>query len=189
MYTPFVQAPWPFLTAVARTHGGTRSRRRIAAPGARAPGSGTGGGRNPDLRSVSRAIDRDAALHGHPARRLCRAGAAARRLRPLRRDGVFRRAAQPRDRHPHGARRAVRPTFDRSSSARRCGSARRGWSLGIAGALAVTRVLDSLLFGVTRQRSADLRRRVGGAHHRSPARRVSPGPARDARRSYRGTQS
>ena len=38
------------------------------------------------------------------------AGAAAGRLRPLRRDGVFGRAAAPRDRHPHGARRAGRPT-------------------------------------------------------------------------------
>ena len=86
--------------------GGAGSGGGLAAAGAGASGSGTGGRRNPDLRSIRGAVDRDAAVHRAAARRLRRARAAAGRLRPLRRDGVFGRAAQPRDRHPHGARRA-----------------------------------------------------------------------------------
>ena len=43
----------------------------------------------------------------HAVRLLRRAGAAARRARPLRRDVVHRHAAAQRDRHPHGARRGA----------------------------------------------------------------------------------
>ena len=62
---------------------------------------------------------RAAALPRVPARRVRRRRAAARRRRHLRRDGVHRRAAHARDRHPHGARRARRRRCARWCCARR----------------------------------------------------------------------
>ena len=67
---------------------------------------------------------RDAALHGDARRQLRGARAAAGRLRPVQRDGLFGGAAAPRDRHPHGARRAGRRRPVAGRRRRRCGIGR-----------------------------------------------------------------
>ena len=70
MYTPFVQAPWPFLTAVARTPAAPEAAAGVAARRLLArldPEQAAGEIRT--LRSVHGALDRDAALHGDAARR------------------------------------------------------------------------------------------------------------------------
>ena len=107
------------------------------------------GRRRPDDRRLSRAVDRDAALHG-----VLLAGFAALALllagcRPLRRDGLLGGAAQPRDRHPHGARRAGPATSARMVvvQALRMGAA--GLASAWPARSLATRLLDSLLFGVS----------------------------------------
>ena len=159
--------------AVAVPGGGRRERRRrrkrrpaSLRAGARAARSGCRRPAKSDTarRSTSRGRSRRRASRRCSSAR-SRAGAAAGRLRPVRRDGVLGGAAQPRDRHPHGARRAGRPTSARWSCRRRCGSARRA-GVGLAGALR----------GDARARQPAVRRHAPPIRRRSPpcARRCSP---------------
>ena len=75
-------------------------------------------------------------------------GAPARRHRHLRCHCLFGRAAHARDRRARGARREPRPRDGRSSSGMRSLLMAAGLALGIAGAVAGTRFMSSLLFGV-----------------------------------------
>src|SRR5262249_36498190 len=92
-----------------------------------------------------------AALHGCSGGDVRGARHAAGGPWHLRRARVQRRSAGPRDRDPDGARRTFlsRPVDGRSAAV---GQALRlggiGIAIGLAGALALTRVLASLLFGV-----------------------------------------
>jgi len=148
MYTPFPQTPWPFLSFVVRTVGTASSMAGpMRAMVARLdPDQALG-----DLKTAGRVMSTSRsprAFHSGTGRRVRDAGAGACGLRSVQRDGVLRRAAAARDRHPHGARRAG----IRRPDARRLASVRLGVAglvVGLIGALAATRVLDSLLFGVT----------------------------------------
>ena len=68
--------------------------------------------------------------------------------RHLRRRCVFGRAAGARDRRSHGARRAPGQRDARSSSAQGMRPAVVGLALGFAGALALSRLLAKMLYGV-----------------------------------------
>ena len=182
MYTPFVQTPWPFLAAVVRTTAAPEAPAGVAARRRwRGSTREQAAGEIRTLDRICRAVDRDAALHGAARRQLRGARAAAGRLRPLRRDGVFGGAAAPRDRHPHGARRAGGAMSARWSSAQALRIGAAGLAIGLAGALLVTRVLDSLLFGVTPSDPLTFAARLGGARRRPPPRGVSA--RRGARRA------
>ena len=75
--------------------------------------------------------------------------AAAGRLRPVRRHGVLGGAAATRDRDPDGARRTGRAMSAALIVAQALRMGAAGLAIGLVGALFVTRVLDSLLFGVS----------------------------------------
>ena len=68
--------------------------------------------------------------------------------RDRRRDRVLGEPAHAGVRHPHGARRAPRRTCSAWCCARDCSSSSIGLAIGLAGALVLTRVLSTLLFGV-----------------------------------------
>ena len=81
-------------------------------------------------------------------RRLRRAGAGARRDRPLRRHGVHRVAADARDGRAHGVRRDARARSCRLWSATRSASSPPAWSIGLGCRSLVTGSLARLLFDV-----------------------------------------
>jgi len=148
MYTPFVQAPWPFLTAVAKT---------AAAPEAAAgslrqalahldPEQSAG-----EIRTFDQFLARSIATPRFTAILLAGFAALALMLAGFGLYGVMAYAVVQRSREI-GIRMALgaQAADVRSlvvNQAVRLGAA--GLAIGIAGALAVTRVLDSLLFGVT----------------------------------------
>ena len=148
MYTPFVQAPWPFLTAVIRT---------TAAPEAAAgslrqllarldPEQAAG-----DIRTFDQFLARSIATPRFTAILLGAFASLALLLAGFGLYGVMAYSVAQRSREI-GIRMALgaQATDVRSlvvSQAVRLGAA--GLAMGLAGALAVTRVLDSLLFGVT----------------------------------------
>ena len=97
----------------------------------------------------------------------------ARRAGDLRAGVVHRQAEHARDRHPHRARRIRSVGRAPVSRARACGSARSAPAIGVVAALGVTRLLSSVLFGVSATDARLLRARAG---HR---------PRRRARRDTR----
>ena len=148
MYAPFVQAPWPFLMAVART---------TAAPEAAAgslrqalahldPEQSAG-----EIRTFDQYLARSIATPRFTAILLGAFAALALLLAGFGLYGVMAYSVAQRSREigiriALGAQAAdVRSLV--VSQAVRLGAA--GLTIGVAGALAVTRVLDSLLFGVT----------------------------------------
>jgi putative ABC transport system permease protein len=148
MYTPFVQAPWPFLTAVVRT---------TAAPEAAAgslrqalahldPEQAAG-----DIRTLDQYVARSIATPRFTAILIGGFAGLALLLAGFGLYGVMAYSVAQRSREI-GIRMALgaQAADVRSlvvSQAVRLGAA--GLAMGLAGALAVTRVLDSLLFGVT----------------------------------------
>jgi putative ABC transport system permease protein len=148
MYTPFVQAPWPFITTVART---------TAAPEAAAgsmrqalahldPEQAAG-----EIRTFDQFLARSIATPRFTAILLGAFATLALLLAGFGLYGVMAYSVAQR-RREIGIRMALgaQSADVRSlvvTQAVRLGAA--GLVIGIAGALAVTRVLDSLLFGVT----------------------------------------
>ncbi len=148
MYTPFVQAPWPFLTTVTRT---------TAAPEAAAgslrqalahldPEQAAG-----DIRTFDQYLARSIATPRFTAILLGAFAGLALMLAGFGLYGVMAYSVAQRSREI-GIRMALgaQAADVRSlvvSQAVRLGTA--GLAVGLAGALAATRVLDSLLFGVT----------------------------------------
>ena len=87
---------------------------------------------------------------GHPAVAARRAGARARRSRRLRRDLALRVASRPRLRDLHRARTAAGAR--RAAGRRPRRRARRvGSAIGVVAALAATKMLSTLLYGVAAQ--------------------------------------
>jgi predicted permease len=148
MYTPFVQAPWPFLTAVART----TAAPEVAAGSLRQalahldPEQAAG-----EIRTFDQYVARSIATPRFTAILLGAFAALALLLAGFGLYGVMAYSVAQR-RREIGIRMALgaQAADVRSlvvGQAARLGAA--GLAMGIAGALAVTRVLDSLLFGVT----------------------------------------
>ena len=136
--------------------------------------------------AARRRLGRPAQAVDDPARRVLGHRAAARVDRHLRRDELLRRAAHARARHSHGARRGA---DERARSRRRPGHGARRRRSGDrtrsprSGSRAS---LTTQLYGVERDRSGDVRARVGAARRRRAARHAAAGDARDARRSGGG---
>jgi putative ABC transport system permease protein len=148
MYAPFVQAPWPFLTVVAKTtaapEAAAGSLRRALA---RLDSEQAAG----EIRTFDEYFARSIATPRFTATLLGAFAALALLLAGFGLYGVMAYSVAQRSREI-GIRMALgaRASDVRSlvvSQALRLGAA--GLTIGIAGALAVTRVLDSLLFGVS----------------------------------------
>ena len=148
MYTPFVQAPWPFLTAIARTSAAPEaaagSLRQLLAHLDPAQASG-------EIRTFDQYIALSIATPRFTAILIGTFAALALLLAGLGLYGVMAYSVAQRSREI-GIRMALGAQAGDVRSlvvgqALRLGTA--GLAVGLAGALAVTRVLDSLLFGVT----------------------------------------
>jgi putative ABC transport system permease protein len=148
MYTPFVQAPWPFLTTVARTpaapEAAAGSLRQVLAR--LDPEQAAG-----EIRTFDQFLARSIATPRFTALLLGAFASLALLLAGFGLYGVMAYSVAQRSREI-GIRMALgaQAADVRSlvvSQAVRLGAA--GLGMGIAGALAVTRVLDSLLFGVS----------------------------------------
>jgi putative ABC transport system permease protein len=148
MYTPFVQAPWPFLTAVARTTSAPEaaggSLRQLLAR--LDPEQAAG-----EIRTFDQFLARSIATPRFTAILLGAFASLALLLAGFGLYGVMAYSVAQRSREI-GIRMALgaQAADVRSlvvSQALRLGAA--GLAIGLAGALAATRVLDSLLFGVT----------------------------------------
>jgi putative ABC transport system permease protein len=148
MYTPFVQAPWPFLTAVART----AAAPAVAAGSLRQlltrldPEQAAG-----EIRTVDQYVARSIATPRFTALLLAAFAGLALLLAGFGLYGVMAYSVAQR-RREIGIRLALgaRAADVRSlvvNQAMRLGAT--GLGLGLAGALAVTRVLESQLFGVS----------------------------------------
>ena len=148
MYTPFVQAPWPFLTAVARTSAapdaaGAALRQLLARLD---PEQAAG-----EIRTFDQFLARSIATPRFTAILLGTFASLALLLAGFGLYGVMAYSVAQRSREI-GIRMALGAQAGdvRSlvvSQAVRLGAA--GLAIGLAGALAATRVLDSLLFGVS----------------------------------------
>jgi putative ABC transport system permease protein len=148
MYAPFVQAPWPFLTAVVRTTDAPESAagtlRHVLA--GLDPQQAAG-----EIRTFDQYLARSIATPRFTAILLGAFASLALLLAGFGLYGVMAYSVAQRSREI-GIRMALgaQAADVRSlvvSQAARLGAA--GLAIGLAGALAVTRVLDSLLFGVT----------------------------------------
>ena len=148
MYTPFVQAPWPFLTAVARTSAAPEaaagSLRQVLAH--LDPEQAAG-----EIRTFDQYLARSIATPRFTAILIGAFAGLALLLAGFGLYGVMAYSVAQRSREI-GIRMALGAQAADVRSlvvhqAVQLGTA--GLALGLAGALAVTRVLDSLLFGVT----------------------------------------
>jgi putative ABC transport system permease protein len=148
MYLPFVQAPWPFLTAIARTSAAPEaaagSLRQVLAH--LDPEQAAG-----EVRTFDQYLARSIATPRFTAILLGAFAGLALLLAGFGLYGVMAYSVAQRSREI-GIRMALgaRAADVRSlvvNQALRLGAA--GLAIGVAGALAVTRVLDSQLFGVT----------------------------------------
>lgn len=148
MYAPFVQAPWPFLTAVARTpsapEAAAGSLRRVLAR--LDPEQAAG-----EIRTFDQYLSRSIATPRFTAILIGAFAGLALLLAGFGLYGVMAYSVVQRSREI-GIRMALgaQAADVRSlvvNQAVRLGAS--GLALGLAGALAATRVLDSLLFGVT----------------------------------------
>ena len=177
IYLPHTLFTLPFMAVVIRSEADEAADRRgcpfggaDARSGAADPGSADAGAR-------ARARDRTAALPRAADRRVRGGGAAARGRRALRAHQLHRRAAGAGDR-PCAWRWAPRRRRSAgSSSARGCRSPLPASLLGLAGALAATRLLEGLLFAISATDPARLRRARRGASSSSPPSPRSSRPA------------
>ena len=133
------------------------------------------------LEQYCRTVGRDAALHRDPASAAFAALAlllAGFGLFSVMAYSVAQRRREIGIRMALGAQAADVRSLGRHR--RRCGSGAMGLAIGLAGALAAARVLDSLLFGVSPSDPLTFAGVSRGAARRAAAGGVSPGAARDA---------
>jgi putative ABC transport system permease protein len=148
MYTPFPQTPWPFFTAVVRTEADAAS----LAPQIRAVVARLDPEQPPgDIATMTHYVGRAIATPQFTATLVSAFAALATVLAGLGLYGLLAYGVAQR-RREIGIRMALgaQPRDVRSmvvSQALRLGAA--GLGVGLAGALALTRVLESLLFGVS----------------------------------------
>ena len=182
MYTPFAQAPWPFITAVVRTTAAPETaagslRQALAHLD---PEQAAG-----EIRTFDQYIARSIATPRFTAILIGGFAGLALLLAGFGLYGVMAYSVAQRSREI-GIRMALgaQAADVRSlvvGQAVRLGGA--GLVLGLAGGLALTRVLDSLLFGVDIGRPAHIH---GGLRHADDGvtgRSLSAGAPRDPRRS------
>ena len=110
-------------------------------------------------------------------------GAATRVHRALRHDVLCRNPQNPRNRHPHGARRKPCTTFYPWSSAKGLRLTAIGVAIGIVAGVGLTRWIASFMYGVSATDPARLPRVSDSADPCCLARLLHTGAARDARRS------
>ena len=149
MFRPYSQAAWPTMTVMVKT---ATEPLAIAAPASDRALSRI----DPDqpvsrIRTMEQVIEESIGSRRFPMLLLgavLRRRAGARRNRRLRRRQLHRLAADARDRHPDGARRA-RGAGDPAGACgdRSCRSA-PGSSSAMAGSLAASRLLGTLLYRV-----------------------------------------
>ena len=137
---------------ILHTRGAGAGRRRSSTRRARASRRSTPICRSCTRRSLAESIARRADLlrpDGDDAVHLRRGRHGARRDGHLRAGVVHRQAEHARNRHPHGARRVGPVGRPRDFSARGLRLGAIGAALGIVAALGVSRLLGSVLFGVS----------------------------------------
>ena len=147
MYVPYAQDPnWGSLTLVVRTTGEPTAlagsvREAIRSVDKAVP--------NYNLKTMNDVVSTSAAPRRVPivVERVCGCGDVARDARNLRCDFLLRDAADARDRCAHGARAQIRDG-DKLVLPRAMLLAVLGIGIGVAGAVAMTRYMTTLLFGV-----------------------------------------